>query len=112
MKRQAEQGLDQQQATPADKLVTLAESMGCDESALDDLVHGVASKQASAENNAHDDDLDDERHDLASQQASDINNGGVSAQVAWLLENGVTADAIESELRESVQPQPAMEPRV
>lgn len=48
-------------------------------------------------------DLDDFVHDLVSQAGSDINNGGLSAQIAYLLDELGEADA-ERKIRAAAQP--------
>jgi hypothetical protein len=43
--------------------------------------------------------LDEFVHDAKSQEASDINNGGIDAQIDYLLENGWTLEGILAALR-------------
>ena len=42
--------------------------------------------------------LDDTVHDLKSKEASAINNEGTDAQLEYLLESGMTLEAIKKEL--------------
>lgn len=44
--------------------------------------------------------LDDLVHDVASQQASNVNNDGIGSQVDYLLMHGFTLNDIEEWLRE------------
>ena len=70
--------------------------------ALDDLVHDAFDAAASkAANRQMDDSHNDDIHDSYSASASELNNRGPEAQIAWLLEEGVTEGEILEALGEA-----------
>ncbi|WP_217924834.1 hypothetical protein [Miltoncostaea oceani] len=68
-------------------VVAHATSSGLTPEHLDELVHDLADAQASRTLNTMEDDEEalEATHDLISRGASDVNNGGVGAQVSFIV---------------------------
>ena len=97
--------LTEQETAYADRLTALAESFGVDPSDLDEPVHDAASHHASNAYNTGDGPDDPEEayealHDEAGHGAADINNGGLSAQIPYLIAH-FGADNTERCIREA-----------
>lgn len=68
-----------------------ADTEGCFQSQLDELVNDAAHHAASTANNVDESSShDDVRHDAADRHASTISNQGYSAQVSYLVDQGYT----------------------
>jgi hypothetical protein len=72
----------------AERLMALAEGLGLEPADLDDAVHDLAQEVGLGELNGLGNAQDQEEH-IAAQEASasHTNNGGLDAQVAFLLEH-------------------------
>jgi hypothetical protein len=109
---EADTPLRADEARDADRLVTLAQSLGVDGIDLFEAVHDAASRYASDECNntgaVDDDDAADEVYDEAGHGAAEINNGGLDSQVPYLVSQYGAAEA-EEVIRESSSGSPGGE---
>lgn len=82
-------------------LLRLAEQTG-DDAILDELVHETAQELGLSDLNEIGDLSEQEEHLAAVEaQANDMNNGGWERQIEYLLQAGVTKEAVEEAIRTS-----------
>jgi hypothetical protein len=82
-----------------DQLIEYASALE-DSSLLDEMVHDIAQEEGLGTLNNIEDEDDQESHiSCVEEYASTINNGGYETQIDYLLDQGVTIEEIESELR-------------
>ncbi len=89
--------LTQDQAIIA-QLVLDSEANDSKRDTLDDLVHTAMENDIGKNGSASDDE-----YDHASLKASEINNGGVSAQIEFLLASGMSAATLSEVLADSAE---------
>jgi len=82
----------------------LKRAEGCDEDALDELVHTTCQSDVEEALNSTDDEAEQEEIiGRAEHKASEINNGGFQSQIQFLIESGYS----ETSIREVLESRPA-----
>jgi hypothetical protein len=93
--------------TRVEELVAYAEQLGLESADLDLLVHDVAQEAGLGALNSLEGDDAQEGHVAAVEaEAAAVNNGGLEAQVAFLLDHD-SADNVKDLLRQAADARPA-----